>query len=649
MKHVGSRHACSSRMRAGAVLGLAASLATGFAGAAGAQVLPPSPDPTCTVAPADFKGWFTAQPGSNQPVNPANSLQLDTSNNCNFYKWSAQMFLWLTSPGAGALHDKRVFRSETFYRVDQDKLVKQDGLLSRNLTLSATKFGPDGLPFVLDDKGRLREFVTAPGRAGLTAGSAPGSEGAAEIASVRPGANGRAEFLDAEGKPVTAFTPTVTAGMLPQRLGRLVGLAAPGPTDRALSATDERQRIAAALTAKKILIRVATRTGPVFVEAGSGEIVNLSPGQAGRHHGVLVSQQNATVYYEVLVNDVYAWYLTGRKTPNGIAPTYDGADPTTFGLFPTGPSDLAAVVDFARSHGGPSSFADGNALAVEVKLSWVEAATLPDQAQGYITAEAEVPVYDTGNPADWVPNGSKRAKVALVGAHVVGSTKGHPEMVWATFEHQANAPLAAYTYTSGGQQKLVPSNPTGPWTFSASGPQANYNALLAEYITQAGLQQGHIVSTASPPVAIVPNNVLRQKAWGVASDGTPNQQDATPAIAATQVISLNTDVRAKLAAAGAQADPRFNYLLIGATWTMNGGEPVGPFPTGGNEIGTSMLTNSTMETFMQGTDTTFATGTNCFACHTSSGTNPKVQANTSVSHFFDSIAPLSLTARKPEK
>src|SRR5206468_2114745 len=34
-------------------------------------------------------------------------------------------------------------------------------------------------------------------------------------------------------------------------------------------------------------------------------------------------------------------------------------------------------------------------------------------------------------------------KVALVGLHVVGTTPGHPEFVWASFEHVKNSPTPA--------------------------------------------------------------------------------------------------------------------------------------------------------------------------------------------------------------
>ncbi len=153
-----------------------------------------------------------------------------------------------------------------------------------------------------------------------------------------------------------------------------------------------------------------------------------------------------------------------------------------------------------------------------------------------------------------------------------------------------------------------------------------------------------LAKTAS---AIGSSNILRQKPWGVGSNGIPNQNDATPAAANTEVIALDTNVRSQLAAAGASADPRYNYLFIGSTWTFSGGQPNQPYPfdpqpdgSGGDEIGTSLLLNSTMETYQQGGDTTYQTGNNCFACHTAIGTNQQIKADVSVSHIFDGINPL---------
>ena len=75
-------------------------------------------------------------------------------------------------------------------------------------------------------------------------------------------------------------------------------------------------------------------------------------------------------------------------------------------------------------------------------------------------------------------------------------------------------------------------------------------------------------------------------------------------------------------------DVRNNYFMTGATWTIGGAAP-----NGSNEVGTSQLSNTTMETFQQGPDNTTTNGSsNCFSCH--------VTNQTSVSHVFSALKPL---------
>jgi hypothetical protein len=87
----------------------------------------------------------------------------------------------------------------------------------------------------------------------------------------------------------------------------------------------------------------------------------------------------------------------------------------------------------------------------------------------------------------------------------------------------------------------------------------------------------------------------------------------------------------------AGGDVRRNYIMTGATWTIGGAGPTGCFKSGGgggNEVGTSKLENTTMETYQQGNGPPWATrfGANCFSCHGSNTTN--------VSHMFDPLKPL---------
>jgi len=75
-----------------------------FATPAFAQmVIPSDVNPTCAVL--NFDDWFVEpSPTEDGAVKPADSVNFDTmSDVCDFYKWGAQMFLWLTSPTDGGL------------------------------------------------------------------------------------------------------------------------------------------------------------------------------------------------------------------------------------------------------------------------------------------------------------------------------------------------------------------------------------------------------------------------------------------------------------------------------------------------------------------------------------------------------------------
>lgn len=142
--------------------------------------------------------------------------------------------------------------------------------------------------------------------------------------------------------------------------------------------------------------------------------------------------------------------------------------------------------------------------------------------------------------------------LALLGVHIVGSSNGHPEMLWATFEHFGNTPNAKYQYGNrGSTTATVPQNTSGTWTLTSS-------------------------NAAGP----------------------------------------------------------FNFL--GTTWTMNGAPPSTSYSIGGNEIGTSYPSNSTMATYQQWMSTA-SPGNHCLDCHQSS--SPSI-ASTDVSHIFGSLAPL---------
>ena len=596
---------------------LACGVVSGFG-----QTLPPDAQQTCsaTIAP-----WFAS--GSvtlNGAVNPADSLTLDTSNNCNFYLWSEQMFLWMTSPAPSIYGGNgRVFQSPVFFGVvadgDSYYLVPQfavppfippagvpaDAVKAPSsrlpplngakvmkqmpAALRPAKRGPHGLPAVIDRKGVTYEVLDAQRSAKgkpivLSRSGAP-----TEVSKVTVDENRRVTFYDAAGE------------VIPQ----------PKPV------------IGAKLKGAPVVQRFFTspRTA-VFVDA-SGSALDVSPEQAGSLGAVLLTQSNSVVYYTIAVNDVYAWFLTG--VANGAINTNN--------QFPTTQADLNQIVSYAARYG--VTFPDSNALAIEAKMSWVDASTLPNPGD-YITMPAVVPVYNTSSAQSWPQTGTKPVTLALLGMHVVGSSNGHPEMLWATFEHFGNTPNAAYQYVNAaGKTTTVPQNTAGTWLFSASGSSGPFNVAHANYLSAPAI-------AAQPGQTISRSDTLRQNPFGVAPVGVPNQNDATAAIANTEVLSLNNSVLGQLVS----GDVRRNYYFLGTTWTFGGAPPTTPFPVGGNEIGTSYLSNSTMETYQQWMGTANP-GNNCLDCHQSSSSSI---SNTDVSHIFGALKPLftnSSSAPKP--
>ncbi len=186
-------------------------------------------------------------------------------------------------------------------------------------------------------------------------------------------------------------------------------------------------------------------------------------GQAGSH-GVLLSQQEALVYYGIHANDVYGYFLSGQMT-GGIKDAVD---------FPRNISDLKTVMAYAHATYGVQML-NPEALAIEIKTSWVDVKSVPNP-DTYVTIEAEVPIYEkSADNLNWSPPTSgattETIRLALLGIHIVGTVEDHPEFVWSTFEHIANAPDTDYFYTNSSEQIVGhPFSSSGDFVFMTTGP-----------------------------------------------------------------------------------------------------------------------------------------------------------------------------------
>lgn len=549
------------------------------------QPLPTDAGSSCatSLTTPEFNGWFESGSVSlNGAVKPANSVLFPDTPNCSFYKWSEQMFLWLTSPappryGSGGL----VMNTSAFYDVSLPDASGHRHFVPhgvgglRAFNLRTAQRGVLDLPIVLERKTlRMLEIippVLAPsGRQVVLDGD--GQE--VEVADLKATADNRPLLLDPSGNPIKA----------PRALLHRKGVETLPPFEQRLNRLEQLDRTAVDRT--ELVQKLVFDKRFVLIDL-FGHFVETEQGQADG--GVLMAQNGSLVYYALIVNNVFALYRTmqGATVPAGTR-------------FPVTQTDLNAVTAFAAAHGQPPVL-DPEALAVEIKASFVEAAGLVD-ANKFIQIKAIVPTYDKTNPNDWVPNGTKTTTLAMVGMHIVGSTHGHPEMLWATFEHLSNDPPAQYTYakTPSGTT-TVPQNTAGNWVFCANGSTGPFNQMR---MAMGGPSGDHIV--ANPSFTIGPSDILRTMPFGL--PGTSSTGNA-------EVLSLNATVRSLLD----PADLRRNYFHEGTTWTIFGASP-----TAGNQVGTNKLENSTLETFFQ--------GNNCFSCH---HTN-----TTTVSHVFNDTQPL---------
>lgn len=450
----------------------------------GGLYIPADADPTCTVSATDLAGWFTLQEiTENGPVAVPDSVNFDDSTDCNFYQWSWQMFLWLTSNAIGTYDpDAMVLDSPAFYDVSPAD------------------------------------------------------------------ANGQ-RTLRADENP-----------NFPLRTRKLdVGETA---------------------------------------EAGSG--------------AVLISQNNAVVYFGVHVNDIYAWLRTGQASTTDPDPTL-----ASYTEFPTDQTQLDAIVSYMQTQG--ASTQDSRALAMELKTSWVAADTVSD-ASRFILIDAEVPAFDqAANATTWERTGTETRQLALVGLHIVGTVAGHPEMVWATIEHLDNAPDNTYVYNNDqGGQTTVDYDSSGYWTFMTNG-----GAIPDDTTVNFTMDDNGNIVSSGPDIG--PVDTYRMNPWGSANT------TADSAATNTDIISLNHSVLSQLI----DGDVRKNYALIGAVWTSDG---TIPDQAGFTLTGTVDLANTTMETFEQ--------TTNCFTCHNNGTTSGASGFN--ISHIYNDIQPLAASSNQDE-
>lgn len=466
-----------------------------------------------------FADWFTGGVPSalNALVSPADSVSFPNSTtnaNADFYRWSYRMFLWLTSPSPSTYGGTGlVMSSPEFYNLSPN--AAGDFVMTRNPTnpflslgraraiemarthppapirlgLRVANLGPHNLPLVRDTQGNFLEVLPAK----LSAAGNPlvmdsaGKE--IELSRIAAGPDGHLKFLNKAGAeintPLFQGHPRVLAGagqksLTPQQL--------------------EDQKFVFRVDQSNVRNINGTFGKPIFFRP-TGAVIDTVVGDS--EGNVQLTQAGSLIYYGISVNDVYAYYVTQI---NPLVSNNFSAQ------FPTTAAQVASIQSFATSKG--HTLLDPNSLAMEIKTAWVDASTLPNP-NDYVRMRAVVPTYNTTNAKSWVQNGTKTITAALVGVHVVGSVNGHPEMVWASFEHLGNTANVAYGFNDpAGHAQTQPADPVNSstkWLFTGSTSPVS-NGTTAEFAANASIASAtNIVSNNAN--TIQGTNVLRLAPW----------------------------------------------------------------------------------------------------------------------------------------
>jgi len=359
--------------------------------------------------------------------------------------------------------------------------------------------------------------------------------------------------------------------------------------------------------------------------------VGLDSEQGQATGDALMSKNGSIVYYITMVNDVYAQFLTAVKSGK-----MSGKE------FPTSQPALDSIIAFAKSNN--VKLPDANALAMEIKSSWVDAETVKDLSS-YVTIDAIIPTY-TKTATKWTITGQRKAKLAMLGVHIVASTAGHPEMVWSTFEHKQTAPNLSYTYLdTKGNLKTVKADTDMQWTLNSNPSDTSEADINISHMKFKGDSIYANFDDAPKGNTVSPSNSTRVKPWGVADSGIPNGENTSVAASNSQVISINNSIHSLLKG----NDVRKNYLFIGSTWTASGTAPDGTSYSATNTkngvaIGTSQLANTTMETYIQN-GTGYNSNGSCFYCHHDFAKTGPTLLPGQLSHVFGDILPLTANSK----
>ena len=286
--------------------------------------------------------------------------------------------------------------------------------------------------------------------------------------------------------------------------------------------------------------------------------------QAGTD-GIFIAHNGRAVYYSQYLDETFVGFVKKNKL--------------------TEPSTLHSFVTANPSTSFPIENTSG---AMELKASWMIVEP-GDDVSDMFTTQTEIAKLANQNGKIVIDTSQvETVTVALVGFHIAGIVEGHPEMIWATFEHVRNAPNVP---TNLPLEDVVSKDNFTFYTENTTLADCNVN-----YASSNQLKLDEATQEFSPIT-----QACRFYQYG--------NQSGVNTINDGNIKDLNTSVGALLN----DSDIWKNYQEVGAIWFKgeNKLEPGMSLATDTLLAGSLSLSNSTIETFTQ----VASTENNCFRCH----------------------------------
>ncbi|WP_262692668.1 hypothetical protein [Kordiimonas aestuarii] len=322
--------------------------------------------------------------------------------------------------------------------------------------------------------------------------------------------------------------------------------------------------------------------------------------QAGTD-GIFVDENGNAVYYSQYLDDTYVKFMEDNDLTNP---------------------------DSARAFEATTSFPIGS---LELKASWKIVEDGEDTDKFFTMKSSVYGLANKGGKIVIDTSDIRQVTLALVGFHIGGVVKGHPEMIWATFEQVENAPNVPAGFTPS---TVISED---DYTFYKAGTP--FSGCNINYGKSPELKLDEATQKLSPIT-----QACRQYEFGNSAVNDPKLQKSVE----TNDLNVSDMNKAVMPRLAQEDDVWANYREVGAIWfrPTNALKPgmtlATDFDAEGNQllIGSLKLSNATIETFTQ----VQSTMNNCFRCHNteqvfppSADLMPLPAKNINISHAFQNI------------